>query len=100
VKNTNNFLCSSCGACCRNVQNLPLPSTNGVCDNLDKETNKCKIYETRPKICRVDEMYDVFKDKYTKKQWFIENTKVCHVLIDKEGIEDSFKIDIKLYERE
>ena len=50
----NKFLCSSCGACCRNVEHLPLPSTNGICDNLDQKTNQCKIYDSRPKICRVE----------------------------------------------
>ena len=96
----NKLLCSSCGACCRNVEHLPLPSTNGICDNLDQKTNQCKIYDSRPKICRVEEMYEVFKNEYSKKQWYIENTKACHILIDKEGIDDSFKINIKSYERE
>ena len=45
-------------------------------------------------------MYEVFKNEYSKKQWYIENTKACHILIDKEGIDDSFKINIKSYERE
>jgi hypothetical protein len=97
--NTINFLCSSCGACCKNVGNLPLPSTNGICNNLDLKTNKCKIYNTRPDICRVDKVYEHFKDKYTLKEWFIENTKACHTLIDQQELDKSFKIDINLYER-
>ena len=62
------FLCSQCGACCRNVAHLDLPSDkDGGCLNLDKETNKCSIYENRPDICRVDKMYEKF-DIATKDQ--------------------------------
>ena len=94
------FLCSQCGACCRNVAHLDLPSDkDGVCLNLDKETNKCSIYENRPDICRVDKMYEKhFKSTLSKKEFFILNTKYCHDLIDKEKLDKSFKIDIEEYD--
>tara|TARA_R110002095_G_scaffold177429_1_gene154744 strand:+ start:44 stop:340 length:297 start_codon:yes stop_codon:yes gene_type:complete len=94
------FLCSKCSACCRNVGDLDLPSDdNGVCLNLDQENNTCKIYNTRPDICRVDKTFeDSFKDTMTKKEFYVWNTKACHWLIDKEGLDESFKVDIKNYD--
>ena len=97
------FLCSKCGACCRNIglmggakYGLPVKK-DGSCGNLIN--NECSIYEDRPDVCRVDKM--TFKDNYhkniTKKEYFIETTKICHQLIDKEGLDSSYKINIKEY---
>ena len=95
-----NFLCSQCGACCRNVQGSGLPhDENGVCLHLNKETNKCSIYENRPEACRVDKMFENhYKHQMSKKEFFILNTKACHALIDKEELDESFKIDTKEYD--
>jgi uncharacterized protein len=93
------FSCSQCGACCRNVTGLDLPQDkHGVCLNLDKKTNKCSIYDSRPEICRVNVMYKkYFKHKMSKKDFYILNTKACHNLIDKENLSDEFKVDINKY---
>tara|TARA_Y100000593_G_C4082350_1_gene224474 strand:- start:147 stop:446 length:300 start_codon:yes stop_codon:yes gene_type:complete len=95
------FLCSQCGACCRNVKKIGLPhDEDGVCLKLDKKTNTCTIYENRPEICRVDKMYNkYFKTKMTKKEFNIMNTKICHILIDKEQLDNKYKINIKDYEK-
>ena len=58
--------------------------------NLVALNNKCNIYEKRPDICRV---------KGSKKDW-IENTKICHILIDSYGLDKKYKIDLKLYDLE
>ena len=93
------FLCSQCSACCRNVKGLDLPhDESGVCLNLDQQTNKCSIYNSRPDICRVDVMYERYKSEMSKKDFFISNTKACHYLIDKENFDNSFKVDIKEYD--
>tara|TARA_R100000234_G_C4892892_1_gene132256 strand:- start:183 stop:476 length:294 start_codon:yes stop_codon:yes gene_type:complete len=96
-----NFLCSQCGACCRNVVGSGLPhDENGVCMNLNRKTNSCSIYETRPEQCRVDKMFDKhFKFKISKKEFYKQNTRACHILIDKEGLDSSFKIDVDEYEK-
>ena len=95
------FLCTKCGACCRNVGGWGLPhDENGVCLNLNKQTNECRIYETRPDICKVDVMFEkVFKSTMTKKEFYIENTKACHFLIDLENLSDDFKVDTKEYDK-
>ena len=94
------FLCSSCGACCMAVGgHFGLPDRgDGACANLTKD-NQCSIYETRPDICRVNKVYKWVKKDITKKQFYIENTKMCHQLIDKFNLDESYKINIKEYER-
>jgi uncharacterized protein len=84
------FLCSQCGACCREAANLGLMPDrgDGACINLQQD-NSCAIYETRPDICRVIG---------TKKD-YIENTKVCHALIDYYDLDKKYKIDLNEYER-
>lgn len=50
------FSCNACGICCKLVKaiypNWPT-RPDGACVHLTPE-NKCAIYETRPKECRVD----------------------------------------------
>lgn len=55
------WTCTQCGACCRalklgilagDVSELPIDA-DGVCGNLDRATNLCRIYDTRPSCCRV-----------------------------------------------
>ena len=94
------FLCSKCGACCRSVKNLDLPHDNGICIYLNQDDNTCSIYENRPLLCRVHKLGKYLnKDKDGDlKDWYIENTKACHLLIDNLGLDDKYKIDIKEYD--
>jgi Fe-S-cluster containining protein len=94
------FLCSKCGACCRaagkmNGAKYGLPiKKDGSCAHL--VGNECSIYEHRPSICRVSNM--THKSFYqSKKSYFIQATKRCHELIDEEGLNSSYKINIKEY---
>ena len=95
------FKCSGCGACCRQAAKVGLPDRgDGGCVYL-KDDNSCSIYENRPDICRVDKMYENLpglSDQLTLKEWYVENTKACHQLIDQEGIDSSYKIGIEEYE--
>lgn len=80
-----NFPCIACGLCCQNsylVYELrTLMSDEGICENFDKKTKKCKIYKSRPLICNVDEMY---KQKYcykmSKKEFYLANLRICYNL--------------------
>jgi hypothetical protein len=93
------FLCSSCGACCRlagliaDKYDLPLKKDGMTCAYL--KDNLCSIYETRPDCCRVYKGAE-YSD-LTKKEYYIETTKICHKLIDNEGLDKKFKINIKEY---
>ncbi len=42
--------CRQCGACC---EVLAIHVFGHDCEHYDKENRNCKIYETRPEICRV-----------------------------------------------
>lgn len=57
------FDCTRCGACCRRVNNsletMQFDRGDGVCRQYNDDTKQCKIYETRPDICRVDLQYRV-----------------------------------------
>ncbi|MFQ5990825.1 MAG: YkgJ family cysteine cluster protein [Nitrospiraceae bacterium] len=58
---------------------------------LDPETNRCKIYEMRPPVCRVDEMYDerpILNQSMSRREWHITNVVMCHLLIDRRGLPD------------
>lgn len=72
LDNKGKWNCTKCGACCKNIGHLVkiglLPKDfdrgNGTCINL-AEDNTCKIYETRPSICRVDRKFWRDKDLAT-----------------------------------
>jgi len=98
------FLCSSCGACCRLVgliadkYDLPLKEDKMTCAYLID--NQCSIYEDRPDCCRVEEGAEDFikeNPESTKKEYYIKTTKVCHQFIDNEGLDEKYKINIKEY---
>jgi len=73
---------------------------DGACIHLD-DNNGCSIYDTRPMICRVDESYEAvkeIKDNMSFKEWIVLNTKSCHDLIDKKGLDPKYKVDLDEYE--
>ena len=78
------FPCTRCGVCCRNLGKSPLLSQldrgDGVCRHLDVDTNLCRIYETRPKICRVTDMYRAFEDRLTWGEYVALNQQACREL--------------------
>lgn len=82
------FDCSKCGLCCRSLGKNPifkecgLDPGNGICIYLDKETNLCTIYEDRPLICRVDELYEKtsLKEQMSKNEWHKLNKDICEML--------------------
>tara|TARA_R100000501_G_C2558031_1_gene69873 strand:- start:189 stop:527 length:339 start_codon:yes stop_codon:yes gene_type:complete len=59
------FNCTKCAGCCsgENLKNINKKhwglkvGKNGYCTNL-KDDKTCGIYENRPLICRVEELYD------------------------------------------
>ncbi|EPP1573466.1 YkgJ family cysteine cluster protein [Campylobacter lari] len=92
-----NFPCTSCGACCKNIngiEELKHFNINGVCINL-QEDNSCKIYNERPLVCRVEDFYNkYFKDTMSKKDFYNENIKICNLLQDKLKLDKKYKINL------
>lgn len=77
----------------------------GHCTNLTPD-GKCKIYETRPLICRNEEIYDnlekikeaepmiyeLIKTYESKKDYYNALHDVCDILMDKYGVDPSYRI--------
>jgi uncharacterized protein len=78
------FECSQCGACCRHVDTLdgfPEPfDATGRCAHLGDD-NACRIYDTRPLICRVDESFSSVESIFgTREAWYAANARACEEL--------------------
>lgn len=80
------FECTKCGACCRNVTNIPglgeMALDDGRCRNL-QDDNSCSIYETRPLLCRVDDSHRIVAHIMSPEDWQSMNYKACTVLQEK-----------------
>lgn len=76
------FMCDRCGSCCRHL-NLFGPSYawldrgDGVCRNLDPETNLCLIYNNRPLICNVKEGYKSFFSDISYERYIAMTMQGC-----------------------
>lgn len=90
------FPCTSCGICCRNidkVDELKEFNNNGVCINLQAD-NTCKIYHTRPLVCRVDELYEqYFSNQMSKIDFYNKNIRICNSLQKKSNIDKKYRIN-------
>lgn len=71
---------------------------DGACIHL-AEDNTCKIYDTRPELCRVDAMYEKRKEnlKYTKQECYEWNNFHCNNMILEDGLDKKYLIDIRKY---
>ena len=82
------FKCDQCGKCCEKVGKSDIYSfladASGKCKYLNG--NKCSIYDSRPLICRVDEMYEhYYKDSMTRDEFYELNHMLCNVLKNEKG---------------
>lgn len=82
------FFCSQCGLCCRNIHLIDelkdFHNGDGICKYLNQNTNLCKIYENRPRICSVERSYELFSDVYSKNEYYRLNYEGCKALWEKE----------------
>jgi len=95
------FPCSACGLCCQNISSVnelkDFDLGNGVCIHFDSINNSCTIYEDRPNICKVDEMFQIkYKQYFTKEAFYMENAKVCNALQEEYNLDESFRIKIRV----
>lgn len=108
--NYDKFPCTGCGCCCKKI-NVAVDTFNmltefdkslkeefkfpyywdetGRCDMLD-ENNHCKVYETRPTICNVDNIMDILK--IPKKEFYDLNITACNTLMDEMGSPEDLRI--------
>ena len=78
------FSCSICGLCCQHIDQISdlreFDRGDGICKYLNG--TQCSIYECRPEVCRVDDMYDkYFYLLYqSRKEYYYENKRICDSL--------------------
>jgi hypothetical protein len=94
------FPCSGCGLCCQNISNInelvSFDLGNGMCKYFNPLLKHCEIYDTRPEICRVDEMYNIqYYRNFTKEEFYIKNANACNALQEQYKVNKSFRVSIK-----
>lgn len=96
------FPCTKCGACCRRAKividelaknGIEFPykaRANGECEML--EDNKCKVYENRPDVCKLDVMAKIL---HMKKETYYKLTAIeCNKMMDEDNIPIEFRVII------
>lgn len=76
------FVCTKCGLCCTHLNRATayadLDRGDGTCRNFDSINHLCKIYSTRPLICRVDDFYEQNLASYMSKDEYVAaNLNAC-----------------------
>lgn len=79
------FLCDKCGLCCMTVGTSPiykeLDRGDGICIYFDDNLKLCNIYDNRPIVCNIDEIYSsFFSDKMSKEDYYKINYESCELL--------------------
>lgn len=80
------FPCNQCGLCCKLVglvidqlkeNGFPYnQNKKGECEKLVDD--KCSVYETRPSVCRIDEMQ--LSSGKSKSEYYKDSINVCNQL--------------------
>ena len=100
------FECSKCGACCKIAGKTGLMPDrgDGACIHLTQD-NLCSIYETRPDLCNMEKMWqkrrfelDLDARGVTKKAYFKVNSEVCNQMMEQQGMDKKFLINLKVYD--
>ena len=94
------FPCTSCGLCCQNISNIDelkeFDLGNSICKYFNHINSSCIIYDNRPQICRIDEMFNQEYNRYfSREEFYIENARVCNSLQVQYKINESFRVKIK-----
>lgn len=55
----------------------------------------CKIYESRPLICRVDEAHKKLYSHIPLKEFYAKNAEVCNALQEANHMDKSFRVIIQ-----
>ena len=90
------FPCTQCGQCCKNIGKVEALEQfhfgDGQCIYY-KEGVGCKIYSTRPNVCRIDEGYELFfADLISHKEFYKKNAEICNELQIDNGIDKQFRV--------
>jgi Fe-S-cluster containining protein len=77
------FPCTQCGICCNSLAQSAtyqeLDRGDGTCLHFNEQNGLCSIYETRPLLCRIDDMYEgFFAKEMSKMQYITANIMLCY----------------------
>lgn len=112
------FKCTQCGACCKKVgeiQSKDFPQNfvkrDGSCIHLLAD-NSCRIYDTRPDICKVHKWYKAQTRKkrtaageknplyrLSRKEYYKANNLMCNKLQSEAGMPIEYRIDLGVYDK-
>ncbi|MEG2040791.1 MAG: hypothetical protein RR068_06760, partial [Hafnia sp.] len=99
IFNILSFPCTQCGLCCRHVdrsiETLWLDRGDGICTNFNTDSKVCNVYETRPLVCRIDEMYPHFSSAMTLPGYYQANADVCNVLQTEHAYPELYRINLR-----
>ena len=63
------------------------------------ENNKCKVYENRPNICRVDKTFKkYFSNQITQAEYYTQNTQMCNRWMKEDGVDEALLLNEKQYQ--
>ena len=75
------FPFTKCGICCRQLNGSEIYSElnrgDGVCKNLNLDSNLCEIYEDRPLICKIVEAKEVMFPQIEMDFYIKINQQAC-----------------------
>ena len=109
------FPCTKCGECCRQIANLTNPSNpnfksfptaiqdlisifpyeskpDGSCSMLD-DNGLCSVYDSRPIICNIKLAAQLFNLPIL--EYYRMNATYCNYLIDKAGLSHDYYVKIE-----
>ena len=89
------FKCTGCGACCHRAYRVVFHIREDGCTCVHLgDDNLCKIYESRPWVCRVDEVFKT-KKNISRRDYYIKISKKCNEWMIRDGIDPKYHIDIE-----
>ncbi|MFX3625123.1 MAG: hypothetical protein ACE3JP_14145 [Ectobacillus sp.] len=67
---------------------------------MDEETNRCLIYENRPLLCNIEQVYkELFSVHFTVEEYYAWNVHACNELQEANGIGGSFRVYMRGIEK-
>lgn len=102
------FPCTKCGLCCLKAkenfdgfvkQGLDFEfeygfNEDGSCEQYDKETRLCKVYENRPLICRIEEWRKHAHPEINERFFNLITAIACNHQMNEAGIDGKYRIDL------
>ncbi len=66
-----------------------------IMGSTSEESALCKIYESRPLICRIDEAHKKLYPHIPLKEFYAKNAEVCNALQEANHMDKSFRVILK-----